>query len=178
MELSRLRQIINRLRQSGSASADDIQSNEQVVTEIKQELREHKSHASESQTFYRETITKCTDIWKEIEALTAKASLSAEEEEELATKKHVFTLILVLIISNRNLFHTGGIQPSLDQLTTSKRRHMTCLVSWTIGTASNTSRYLMKGLVQKIRTIPSLSSKAILTRSLSFTRGLEGFFCS
>ena len=94
MELSRLRQIIKRLRQSGSASADDIQSNEQVVTEIEQELREHKSHASESQTFYRETITKCTDMWKEIEALTAKTSLSAEEEEELATKKHVFTLIL------------------------------------------------------------------------------------
>ena len=33
-------------------------------------------------------------MWKEIEALTAKTSLSAEEEEELATKKHVFTLIL------------------------------------------------------------------------------------
>ena len=72
---------------------DDIQSNEQVVTEIEQELREHKSHASDSQTFYRETIEKCTDMWKQIQSLVAKASLTAEEEE-LATKKHAFTLIL------------------------------------------------------------------------------------
>jgi hypothetical protein len=55
MELSRPRQIIKHLLQSGSASADDIQSNEQVATEIEQELREYKSLASDSQTFYRKT---------------------------------------------------------------------------------------------------------------------------
>ena len=64
MALSRLRQIIKRLRQSGSTSTDDIQSNDQVVTEIEQELREHKSHASDSQTFYRETI----EVYRYVEA--------------------------------------------------------------------------------------------------------------
>lgn len=65
-ELSRLRQTIKHLRQSGSATAEDIQSNEQSITQIEQELREHKSHASESQTFYRETTAKCEDMWKKM----------------------------------------------------------------------------------------------------------------
>ena len=33
-------------------------------------------------------------MWKQVQSLVAKASLTAEEEEELATKKHAFTLIL------------------------------------------------------------------------------------
>ena len=35
-----------------------MQSNEQAVAEIEQELRDHKSHATEAQTFYRETTAK------------------------------------------------------------------------------------------------------------------------
>lgn len=93
IEQSRLRQIIKRLHQSGSASANDIQSHEQTVAEIEQELMEHKQGATESQTFYRETTVKCGESWKYIGTLMVK-TLSAEEEQELDSKKHTFTLIV------------------------------------------------------------------------------------
>ena len=50
IELSRLRQIIKRLRQSGSAIGDDIKSHEETVAEIEQELKEHKCSATDSPT--------------------------------------------------------------------------------------------------------------------------------
>ena len=56
-----------------------MQSNEQAVAEIEQELRDHKSHATEAQTFYRETTAKCLEMWKDLEALMAKTSLSSEQ---------------------------------------------------------------------------------------------------
>ena len=46
MELSRVRQVIKHLREPGNASADRIQSNEQAVTEIERELRDHKTRAT------------------------------------------------------------------------------------------------------------------------------------
>ena len=94
MELARLRQVIKRLRQSGSASMDQIQSNEHGITEIEQELKGHKAIATESQAFYRETTSKCFQMWNDIEALMKKTVLSAAEEELLDSKKHAFTLIL------------------------------------------------------------------------------------
>ena len=51
MELSRLRQVIKRLRQSGNASADNIQSNEQAVTEIEQALKGPQNSCSWSTNF-------------------------------------------------------------------------------------------------------------------------------
>lgn len=93
MELSRLRLVTKRLRQSGNASADNIQFNEQAVTEIEQALKDHKIHATETQTFYRQTIVKCSKTWNDISALMAKISLSTEEGE-LASKKQAFTLVL------------------------------------------------------------------------------------
>ena len=94
MELSRLRQIIKRLRQSGSAIGDDIKSHEETVAEIEQELKEHKCSATDSQTFYRETTSKCFQSWNSINTLMSMATRNDEEEEELASKRHVFTLTI------------------------------------------------------------------------------------
>ena len=179
-ELSRLRQLIKCFRQSGSSSAEDIQSNKQAVAEIEQELRGHKSRATEAQAFYRETTTKCLELWKDLEALMAKTSLSSEEVEELASKKHTFTLILSADYQQSKLIPYWGVRHNQAPLTTFKRCHMHMMYSvlWIIGMPSNTSPCLMKGLDQKIQITLSLSSKAILTRSLRFTRGFDGFFCS
>ena len=74
-------------------------------------------------------------MWKEIEALTEKSSLTVEEEEELATQKHAFTFILSAVETYSIL---GGVPHSLAQLIY-KRFHMTYSVLWTIRKASNTS---------------------------------------
>ena len=108
MELSRLRQIIKRLRQSGSASADEIQSHEQTVGEIEQGLKEHKLAATDAQTFYRETTAKCSEIWKNIETLMAKTLISAEEEQGLASKKRAFTLIVSADYQQSKLIPSWG----------------------------------------------------------------------
>ena len=94
MELSRHRQIIKRLCQSGSTSADKIVSHEQAIYDKEQELKDHKTSATESQEFYRSAVSKCSKMWGEIESLVAKTTLSTEENKELASKKHVFTLII------------------------------------------------------------------------------------
>ena len=69
-------------------------SHEQAVHDIEQELKGHKTSATESQEFYRSAVSKCSKMWGEIESLVAKTTLSTEENEELALKKHVFTLII------------------------------------------------------------------------------------
>lgn len=94
MELSRNRQIIKRLRQSGSASAEDIQSKEQIIVDLKEELKDHKYSATKSQEVYRETTSQCKRNWKSIQDLSAKTSLTNEEEQELARKRTTFTLVL------------------------------------------------------------------------------------
>ena len=94
VELARLRQIIKRLFQSGSTSSDEIKEHEKGVTDIEKELKDNKNSATESQQFYRETVSKCCQTWGVIERLLAKSSLSTEEEEELALMKRTFTLVI------------------------------------------------------------------------------------
>ena len=93
-ELSRLRQIVKRLRQSGSASADNVQSYERSISDTEEELKGHKLSATQSQTFYRETTSKCAENWKFIASLAAKSSRPSEEQQELDAKKHAFTLVV------------------------------------------------------------------------------------
>ena len=123
MELARQRQIIKRLHQSGSASAEKVQTKEHTV-ELERELKDHRASASESQTFYRETVTKCLETWKVIESLMAKTAL-IEEEEELASKKHVFTLVLSADYQQSILIGEALHSPVIY-----KRCHMMCTVSW------------------------------------------------
>ena len=93
-ELSRLRQIVKQLRQSGSASAEDVQSYDRSISDIDEELRRHKLGATETQTFYCPTTSKCAENWTSVESLAAKTSRSSKEQQELDTKKHAFTLVV------------------------------------------------------------------------------------
>ena len=90
LEQSQVCWIIKHLCQSGSTSVDIWA----ISYWIELELREHKFHASESQIFYQETLTiKCTDMWKEVEVLMAKSSLSAEEEEEIPIIETYYSIL-------------------------------------------------------------------------------------
>ena len=108
-------------------------------------------------------------MWKDIEA---KASLSAEEEE-LATKKHAFTLILSADyqLSKFNPCWGGSAQPgSIYYL-----QKVSHLVDYRDG--QQHYHVISQKDWPKKWSILSLSSKAISTRSLSFIYGLGGFFC-
>ena len=50
-ELSRLRQIVKRFCQSGSASSDNVQSYERSISDTEEELKGHKLSATQSQHF-------------------------------------------------------------------------------------------------------------------------------
>lgn len=94
MEISRSQQVIKRLRQSGSANADQIQQLEEEAQCAKTELTEHKKDATKAQDFHRDTIKKCRNDWHVINELESMESRDEEQEAELTVKKNLFTLVL------------------------------------------------------------------------------------
>ena len=81
--------VLNRLQQSGSASAGELGARETTKQELEEELTQHKSTATKSREYYKSTTDKCKQQWKKIVQLTNQSVLS--RSEELVSTKHCFT---------------------------------------------------------------------------------------
>ena len=78
---------INRLRQTGGTSAEDIQSIEdEIMTINNASLEEHKQVAAKSHQHHKEMVEHCMKQWKDIEELENKATLSESECEYLSAR--------------------------------------------------------------------------------------------
>ncbi len=95
-EIARIQQIIKRLKQSGSASASQLQQPEAESAKKTEDLKLHKQDASKAQDFYRETTEKCKNDWEQIKHLEAiPPELRSEDQQScLSRKKQAFTLVL------------------------------------------------------------------------------------
>lgn len=61
-------QVINRLRQTGSAT-EGIEQAESEKAEIEAELQAHKEESRQSLVMYKDMLVKCSKGWKEIKEL-------------------------------------------------------------------------------------------------------------
>lgn len=68
-EIQGHQQTINRLLQSGNATAEELQRCESMKKECETRLQEHKDVARSSWEYYRDMTRKCAQQWKEITEL-------------------------------------------------------------------------------------------------------------
>ena len=89
-EIQGHQQKTNRLKQSGSARAEDIQAAETNKAQAELLVSNHREVARESLKYYKEMKMRCASDWKEIQELQKSSDNSARLEE----LQHKFTLIL------------------------------------------------------------------------------------
>ena len=102
---------INRLKQTGKASSEDIQSIEDEIKGVKTSLEEHKQTAARSHQYHKEMVERCEKQWKEIKELEDKQELTESENEHLLTRKHVFTLTVSCDYQMSKLVPFWGLSP-------------------------------------------------------------------
>ena len=83
---------MNRLLQSGSATAEQLQQSETMKKEAEERLEDHRKVARLSLEYYRDMNQKCTEQWKQITALES-AEKSPENCKKLEDLKSTFTLV-------------------------------------------------------------------------------------
>ena len=105
-EIQGHQQTINRLRQSRSAEADNIQQAQSSKAESKL-LANHRDVARESLKYYHEMKDKCAEDWKLVQDL-AKSSESSEQLKDL---QHKFTLVLSAGYQMSKLLPYWGCSP-------------------------------------------------------------------
>ena len=96
---------LNRLQQSGSASATELRAREDTKQELEKELTKHKSKSRE---YYKAATDKCKQQWKKIVQLTDQWVLSRSEEEELASTKNCFTATISTDFQQSKLIPSWG----------------------------------------------------------------------
>ena len=93
-EVSRVQAIMNRLRQSGNASEDELKAYEESKQHLEEERSEHKEVATKSREYFKISKDKCAQSWSQIVQLGSISSQTAAERDELETLQHCFTLTI------------------------------------------------------------------------------------
>ena len=95
-DISRKQAIRKRLHQSGNATEEELQLNEETIEALHEEKRQHATDAANARDFYKKSIQKCQESWTEIQKLLSipVTARTAQENARLATLKHTFTLVL------------------------------------------------------------------------------------
>ena len=106
-EIQGHQQTINRLKQSGSAHAEDIQQAELAKSEAETLLSEHREIARDSLKYYRDMKDRCAKDWKEIQELQTSGGSS----EHLRDLQHKFTLVLSADYQRSKLLPYWGNSP-------------------------------------------------------------------
>ena len=83
--------MLNRIRQSGSASVTEQNDLETKISSLTTELEIHKDEAHKYHQYYLETTKCCHDKW---DAIESKEDKTEDELSSLDTLKHGFTLTL------------------------------------------------------------------------------------
>ena len=107
-QLSRNQAVLNRLHQSGSATAGEIRALETTKEELEEELADHKRVATQSREYYKTAIDKCHEQWAKIEQLTQKNALTRREREDLDGAKHCFTATISADYQQSKLIPSWG----------------------------------------------------------------------
>ena len=63
-QLSRNQAVINRSKQSGNATVNELHTLEKTRKQVEQELKEHKEIATKSREYHNMSKKKCTQEWK------------------------------------------------------------------------------------------------------------------
>ena len=107
-QLSRNQAVLNRLHQSGSATAGEIRALDTTKEELEEELADHKRVATQSREYYKTAIDKCHEQWAKIEQLTQKNALTIREWEDLDGAKHCFTATISADYQQSKLIPSWG----------------------------------------------------------------------
>ena len=107
--LSRNQAVTNRLKQSGSAPAEELERLQSERRKIDEELAQHRDDANKSREYHKQTITKCRQQWEKISALhEEKKNLSETESEKLEELQHCFTLAVSADYQQSKLIPSWG----------------------------------------------------------------------
>jgi len=93
-EVARARQIVNKLKQSGSASEESIREHDKNMISFSTKLREHKESTQESLEYYRRLASECAFTYKQIVSLMGKEKLTPDEEVRLEGLTNNFSALL------------------------------------------------------------------------------------
>lgn len=102
---------LNRLKQTGSSTPEELQSLESQIQMTQQELEEHKQEAAKSHKYYKEMVERCSKQWKTIQNLEEKTVLSVKEESELTNLKTTFTMTIDADYQMSKLIPYWGYSP-------------------------------------------------------------------
>ena len=106
-ELQGHQQKLNRLKQTGSTSAEELQAAEAEKEKTESLLSDHRKEARESLKNYNELIDKCAQEWKEIQDLQS----SPDNSGRLNELQQKFTLVLSADYQMNKLLPYWGLTP-------------------------------------------------------------------
>ena len=111
-ELLRSKQtVLNRIRQTGSADADQQSEIESEITKISSDLEIHHEQAKKSQDYYKDITGRCNKDWEIICELEAKENRNEQENQTLENLHHNFTLVLSADYQMQKLVPYWGFSP-------------------------------------------------------------------
>ena len=148
-ELLRSKQtVLNRIRQTGSADADQQSEIESEITKISSDLEIHHERAKKSHDYYKDITGRCNNDWEIIRELETKENRNEQEHQKLENLHHNFTLVLSADYQMQKLVPYWEFSPQPGST-----YHMIFLVLLTIKIAILQFMFLMKQWGQKIRII-------------------------
>ena len=102
---------LNRLKQTGSSSEEELKSLESDIQELQSAREVHKQTAQNSHKYHLDMVKRCSTQWEQIQELQGQSTLSAEEEEQLTRLHNIFTLTLSADFQMSKLIPSWGVSP-------------------------------------------------------------------
>ena len=102
---------LNRLRQASASQPEELKQVEEEVKALKESLQKHRDEARAGHQYFMEVTERCTKEWKRIVELEEHTSLEADQEQELATLKHTFNLVISADYQMAKLVPYWGYSP-------------------------------------------------------------------
>ena len=100
---------LNRLKQTGSVSEEEVHSLDTSIKELSLSLEEHKQTAQKSHKYHLEIVERFANQWKRIKELEGKSAPS--EEEELTRLRNLFSLTISADYQMSKLIPFWGMSP-------------------------------------------------------------------
>ena len=111
-ELLRSKQtVLNRIRQTGPADADQQSEIESEITKISLDLEIHHERAKKSHDYYKDITGRCNKDWEIIRELETKENRNEQEHQKLENLHHNFTLVLSADYQMQKLVPYWGFSP-------------------------------------------------------------------
>jgi len=102
---------LNRLKQTGSFSEDEVRLLETSIDELNSALAEHKQTAQKSHKYHLQMVEGCSTAWKRISELETKSGLSENETEELDRLRNIFCQTISADYQMSKLIPSWGMSP-------------------------------------------------------------------